>query len=85
MPATVWGSEPGAYRARCESVAGANVLELTALRGAQVAQPSPTPEWGLHLLDANIELGDLVTLVSREAHAFARRGLVPLAHATLRK
>ncbi|MGO9882482.1 MAG: DUF3089 domain-containing protein [Solirubrobacteraceae bacterium] len=85
MPATVWGTEPGAYRARCESVAGANVLELTALRGAQVAQPSPTPEWGLHLLDANIELGDLVTLVSREAHAFARRGLVPLAHATLRK
>ena len=45
----------------------------------------PDPEWGLHLLDANIELGDLVTLVSREAHAFARRGLVPLAHATLRK
>ena len=85
MPPTTWISEPGAYSARCESIAGANVLELTALHGAQVAQPSPTPEWGLHLIDANIELGDLVTLVSHEAHAFARRSLVPLAHATLLK
>ncbi len=69
-PPTVWSSEPGAYSARCESTAGANVLELTALHGAQVATPSPTPGWGLHLLDANIELGDLVTLVSREARAY---------------
>lgn len=70
-PPTVWSSVPGAYSARCESIAGANVLELTALHGAQVAQPSPTPEWGLHLLDMNIELGDLLTLVQREAQAFA--------------
>jgi hypothetical protein len=73
LPPTVWSSLPGAYSARCESIGGANVLELTALHGAQVAQPSPTPGWGLHLLDANIELGDLVTLVSRQAQAFARR------------
>jgi Protein of unknown function (DUF3089) len=75
MPPTVWASEPGAYSARCASIAGADVLELSALHGAQVAQPSPTPGWGLHLLDATIELGDLVTLVEREAQAFALRTL----------
>ncbi len=73
QPATVWSSEPGAYRAQCESTDGANVLEISAQHGAQVAQPSPTPEWGLHLLDANIELGNLVTVVKREAAAFAKR------------
>ena len=71
-PPTVWSSEPGAYSARCSSAGGANVLQITALGGAQVATPSPDPTWGLHLLDANIELGDLLTLVSREAAAFAK-------------
>ena len=78
-PPTTWSSEPGAYSARCESIVGANVLELTALHGAQVALPSPTPQWGLHLVDANIELGDLVTLVSREAQAYAQRTLAPVS------
>ncbi len=72
-PPTVWSSEPGAYRARCASSNGANVLEISPLAGAQVAAPSPTPEWGLHLLDANIELGNLLTVVKREAAAFAAR------------
>lgn len=72
MPPTVWSSEPGAYSARCSSAGGANVLQLTALGGAQVATPSPDASWGLHLLDANIELGNLLTLVGREAAAFAK-------------
>ena len=70
MPPTVWSAEPGAYAARCETVNGARVLELTALHGAQVPTPSPDPTWGLHLLDANIELGDLLTLVRREVAAY---------------
>ena len=36
-----------------------------------MATPSPTPEWGLHLLDANIELGNLMTVVKDEIGAFA--------------
>ncbi len=40
---------------------------------AQVPKPSPSPIWGLHLLDANIELGNLLTVVRREAAAFARQ------------
>jgi hypothetical protein len=70
-PKTVWSSEPGAYRARCSSAGGANVLQISPLGGAQVATPSPDPTWGLHLVDANIELGNLLTVVKNEAAAFA--------------
>jgi hypothetical protein len=70
-PSTVWSSEPGAYRAHCSSAGGAHVLQISSLDGAQVATPSPDPTWGLHLLDANIELGNLLTVVKDEAHAYA--------------
>jgi hypothetical protein len=35
--------------------------------------PSPTPAWGLHLLDANIALGNLIHIVKAESKAFTRR------------
>ena len=72
-PATVWSSEPGAYRARCSDAGGADVLQITPLAGAQTATPSPDPTWGLHLLDANIALGNLLSVVRREAAAYAGR------------
>jgi hypothetical protein len=71
-PGTVWSTEPNSYRGQCESIAGANVLMITARNGAQVATPSPTPEWGLHLLDGSIELGNLMTVVKDESGALAR-------------
>ena len=71
-PPTVWSSEPGAYTARCSSAGGADVLQITAQHGAQVAKPSPDATWGLHLVDANIELGNLITLVQRETAAFEK-------------
>ncbi len=77
-PPTVLVADPDGYAARCETSAGARVLELTALPGAQVLQPSPIPAFGLHLVDANIELGDLVTVVGREAVAYRARALVPI-------
>ena len=46
------------------------MLLITALRGAQVAKPSPDPTWGLHLLDANIALGNLIDVVKTESAAF---------------
>lgn len=49
------------------------MLEISPQGGAQVPKPSPSPIWGLHLLDANIELGNLLTVVRREAAAFARQ------------
>lgn len=74
MPATVWSTEPGSYRAHCSSANNANVLEISAVRGAKTPQPSPTPEWGLHLLDANIALGNLISIVKSETAAFVESG-----------
>jgi Protein of unknown function (DUF3089) len=68
QPPTVWSSLPGSYSARCSSADGANVLQVSALHGAQVPKPSPDPTWGLHLLDANVELGNLVSLVNVQAN-----------------
>jgi hypothetical protein len=70
-PKTVWSSEPGSYRASCSSTGGADVLRITALHGAQTAKPSPDPTWGLHLLDANIALGNLISTVKDQAAAYA--------------
>jgi hypothetical protein len=75
---TPWIAEPGAYRARCSAAGGANVLQITALDGAQTATPSPDPAWGLHLLDANIALGNLISVVHTEANAYAARPAAPL-------
>jgi Protein of unknown function (DUF3089) len=73
-PHTVWSSEPGAFSARCSSANDANVLEIAPRGGDTAPRPSPTPEWGLHLLDANIALGNLIGIVTREAGAFVRSG-----------
>ncbi len=73
-PSTVWGTEPGAYSATCSSAGGANVLEISPRNGAQTPTPSPDPSWGLHLVDANVALGNLIAIVHSESAAFARRG-----------
>jgi len=44
------------------------------MNGAPTPTPSPDPTWGLHLLDANIALGNLIALVRSEAAAYVRRG-----------
>ena len=68
-PPTTWFSLPGSYRARCSSAGGANVLQISAVHGAQTATPSPDARWGLHLLDANIALGNLLAIISSESAA----------------
>jgi hypothetical protein len=71
-PRTVWWSAPGSYRARCTTSNGATVLEVTPLGGAPRPVPEPDPTWGLHLLDANIALGNLISIVKAEAAAYTR-------------
>jgi hypothetical protein len=73
-PHTEWWTEPDAYSARCSSADGANVLEITPLGGAVRPSPSPTPAWGLHLIDANIALGNLITIVDKEAAVYVAHG-----------
>jgi hypothetical protein len=73
-PKTEYWSSPGAFTGQCEDSNGAHVLMITARDGAQTPTPAPTPEWGLHLLDAQLSLGNLLGIVKSEAGAFARRG-----------
>jgi pimeloyl-ACP methyl ester carboxylesterase len=65
-----WVEIPASYRAHCSS-GTAHALEITPLAGAPTPKPIPDATWGLHLTDANIALGNLTTVVSQEAKAFA--------------
>ena len=69
-PKTVYWATNGAYSAKCVDSNGAQVLMVKARHGAPTADPSPNAQWGLHLLDANIALGNLVRIVHDEGQAF---------------
>lgn len=71
---TVWLSQPGKYAGACSSADGADVLQIMPRDGTPAPRPVPDPSWGLHLMDANVALGNLVNLVRTEASALARRG-----------
>lgn len=68
---TPWVESLGAYRAACSSEGGANVLQITARGASPVIKASPDATWGLHLVDANIALGNLVHLVHRQAERWS--------------
>jgi Protein of unknown function (DUF3089) len=72
-PPTPWVEFPNAYSARCSSAGGADVLQISPRNGAPVYRPSPDAGWGLHLVDANIALGNLVGLVKAQAAQYAQR------------
>ena len=68
---TPWVSIPGSYTAKCSSAGGANVLAVTPRGGAPTLRPSPNATWGLHLVDGNIALGNLISVVRSEAAAYS--------------
>jgi hypothetical protein len=69
-PSTVYWAAPGAFSAKCVHSNGAHVLMITARHGAPTPSPSPNAQWGEHLLDANIALGNLIRIVKAEGQAF---------------
>ena len=70
-----WVAHPGLYTAHCESSGGANWLQVdtTSIPGDQrpVVSQVLGPTWGLHLVDVNIALGNLVELVRQQTAAFS--------------
>ena len=74
---TPWVSFPQEYRARCESSGTATWLQVSRIAGASDHRPSLTrlqdPALGLHVLDVNIALGNLVQLVRDEAAAYTKK------------
>jgi hypothetical protein len=65
--------EAQAFTGQCSGEGGANVLRITGEPGAPALKALPDATWGLHLVDANIALGDLVTLVHGQAARYAAR------------
>ena len=70
---TPWVEYDHAYKGACSSADGANVLQLTDQPGAPHLHPTPDATWGLHLVDANIALGNLTNMVRKETKAYFRR------------
>jgi hypothetical protein len=74
---TPWVSYPGLYTARCAQSGNASWLQVTRtdLPGdtRPAVRPTLGPGWGLHLVDVNIALTDLVSVVREQSHAFARQ------------
>jgi hypothetical protein len=74
---TPWVSFPGEYSARCESSGDASWLQVTRIGPRGDHQPLLSDlddrALGLHVLDLNIALGNLVQLVRDQAEAYERR------------
>jgi hypothetical protein len=72
---TPWIEQVKGYRARCSSSHGANVLQVKALGTAVTPKPTLSPQWGLHFLDEEIALRNLLDDARGQIAAYtARRG-----------
>ncbi len=69
---TPWYELKGGYRGGCSAADGAHVLQISSLGGAPLLNAVPDATWGLHLVDANIALGNLVRVVGKETRAYLR-------------
>jgi hypothetical protein len=69
-----WVSYTDLYTGECQNANGADVLHVTPTPGPNDKRPVVTeslgPTWGLHLVDVNIALGNLVDLVGNQAKAY---------------
>ena len=78
---TPFVSVPGLLSARCASNENANYLEITVnadpndpraddIPGDLGMAGKPQANWGLHLVDVNLTMGNLVDIVSKQAKAY---------------
>jgi hypothetical protein len=61
-----------AYTGGCSSADDANVLQIAPVGGAPTLNPVPDATWGLHLVDANIALGNLTDITAKEIKAYSK-------------
>jgi hypothetical protein len=67
---TPWLQPADHYTGRCETSNGANVLMISPVDGARHLDPSPDDSWGVHLVDVNLALGNLTTIVGAQARTW---------------
>jgi Protein of unknown function (DUF3089) len=74
---TPWVGFSGGYTGRCETSGNASWLQITHTAGSADKRPLLTrfqqPILGLHILDLNIALGNLVRLVTGQAASYRQR------------
>jgi len=68
-----WVTYPGLYTGTCERAGGATWLQIETSAGDSrpVVTPTLGPNWGLHLDDVNLALGNLVNDVTAEETAYS--------------
>jgi hypothetical protein len=66
-----------AYTGACDSSNDADVLQISPIDGAPTLTPVPDATWGLHLVDANIALGNLTDDTVVEAKAWLKANAKP--------
>ena len=82
--ATPWVSVPGLLTARCTSNEHATFLEVTVngnpsdprtddISGDLGAPGRVATDWGLHLIDVNLAMGNLVDIVGQQAKTWLAR------------
>jgi hypothetical protein len=81
MVTTPWVSVPGLLSAKCTSNDHASYLEVTVhgdrsdprvddITGDLAANGQVLADWGLHLIDVNLAMGNLVEIIGRQANAY---------------
>jgi hypothetical protein len=75
---TPWVSVPGLLAAECKSNAIATYLEITVHGDPSDPRIDDivgdlTPDWGLHLVDFNVGMGNLVEIVGEQAKAWVAK------------
>jgi Protein of unknown function (DUF3089) len=75
---TPWVSVPGLLTAECKSNDRATYLEVTAHADPAGARTDDivgdlTPDWGLHLVDFNVSMGNLIDIVGQQAKAWVHK------------
>ncbi len=73
---TPWFQVQG-YTGACDASNNAHVLQISPVGGAPNLNPVPDATWGLHLVDANIALGNLTDDTAVEAKAWLKANTKP--------
>ncbi|HEY7267172.1 MAG TPA: DUF3089 domain-containing protein [Solirubrobacterales bacterium] len=76
---TPWFQFQG-YTGACDSANDAHVLQIAPVGGFPLLHAIPDASWGLHLVDANIALGNLTDDVAREGKAWLKANTKPKKH-----
>ena len=62
-----------AYTGACDSSNGAHVLQIAPVPGAPTLHPIPDDTWGLHLVDVNMTMGNLLDIVQEETKTYTKK------------